>query len=60
VNCWWRQRAEMTLIEDGESLRIEGSGKERARIAYASEQDGQLVLSLQTKTGDQADLVSAR
>jgi hypothetical protein len=60
VNCWWRQRAEMTLIEDGESLRIEGSGKERARIAYASEQDGQLVLSLQTKAGDQADLVSAR
>jgi hypothetical protein len=60
VNRWWRQRAEMKLIEDGESLRIEGAGKERARIAYASERDGQLVFSLQTKTGDQTDLVSAR
>jgi hypothetical protein len=60
VSCWWRQRAEMELIEDGESLRIEGTGKERARIAYASEQDGQLVFSLQTETGDQTDLVSAQ
>jgi hypothetical protein len=60
VNRWWRQRAEMELIEDGESLRIEGTGNERARIAYASERDGQLVFSLQTKTGHQTDLVSAR
>lgn len=43
VAQWWRQRSEMTLIEDGNELRIEGEGKERARIAYASEKDGRLV-----------------
>ena len=48
VNRWWRQRAEMRLVEDGDSWRIEGSGKERARIAYASEKQGKLVLTLQT------------
>jgi len=47
VNRWWRQRAEMRLVEDGEGWRIEGPGKERARIAYASEKQAQLVLTLQ-------------
>ena len=37
VDHWWRQRAAMTLVEDGEGLRIEGAGSERARLAYASE-----------------------
>ena len=47
VNCWWRQRAEMTLVEEGENWRIEGPGNERARIAYASEDQGRLVLNLE-------------
>ena len=47
VNRWWRQRAEMKLVEDGEGWRIEGAGNERARIAYASEQDGQLIFTFQ-------------
>jgi len=47
VNRWWRQRAEMGLVEDGEGLRIEGAGSERARIAYATEKDGRLVLTVQ-------------
>jgi len=47
VDQWWRQRTEMRLVADGDSWRIEGPGKERARIAYASEEDGRLVLSLQ-------------
>jgi hypothetical protein len=42
VNTWWRQRAEMQLVEDSNGLRIEGTGKERARIAYASEKNGRL------------------
>jgi hypothetical protein len=46
VNNWWRQRAEMSLIEEGGSWRIEGAGKERARIAYASENQGCLVFTL--------------
>ena len=49
VNRWWRQRAEMKLVENGQGWQIEGAGKERARIAYASEKEGQLVLTLQTQ-----------
>jgi hypothetical protein len=52
VNCWWRQRAEMRLVEDGEDLRIEGTGKERASIAYASEQNGRLIFTLRTTSAD--------
>jgi hypothetical protein len=47
VNRWWRQRAEMTLVEYPHGWEIEGQGKERARIAYASEHQGQLVVTLQ-------------
>jgi hypothetical protein len=46
VNRWWRQRREMKLVPQGDGWRIEGEGRERARIAYASEHDGQLVYSL--------------
>jgi hypothetical protein len=47
VNRWWRQRAEMRLVEAGDTLRIEGPGSERARLAYASEKDGRLVFTPQ-------------
>jgi hypothetical protein len=47
VNSWWRQRAGMQLIEDTDWLRIEGPGGERARIAYATESEGQLVFTVQ-------------
>ena len=36
----------MKLVPQGDGWRIEGEGSERARIAYASEHDGQLVYSL--------------
>jgi hypothetical protein len=49
VNRWWRQRAELTVVGDGDDWRIEGPGKERARVAYASEKEGRLVLSLQNQ-----------
>jgi hypothetical protein len=57
ANRWWRQRAEMRLIEDGADLRIEGLGAERASIAYASETDGRLVFTFHPKS---ADRVSSR
>jgi len=47
VNRWWRQRAEMRLVEHAQGWQIEGSGKERARIAYASEKEGHLVVTVQ-------------
>jgi hypothetical protein len=51
VNRWWRQRAEMTIIEENDTLRIEGAGSARARIAFASEKDGQLVVDVQSSSG---------
>jgi hypothetical protein len=45
VNRWWRQRAEMKLIACGDEWLIEGEGNERARIAYAREERGKLVVT---------------
>jgi hypothetical protein len=56
VNRWWRQRAEMRLVEDGEDLRIEGAGSERARIAFASEQNGQLIFTFETPASGRINL----
>jgi hypothetical protein len=47
VNDWWRQRAELRVVEDGTGWRIVGAGSERARIGYAEEQRGHLALSVQ-------------
>jgi hypothetical protein len=46
INRWWRQRADMQLVKGKRGWRIEGPGSERASVAYASEKDGRLVLSL--------------
>jgi hypothetical protein len=35
VDRWWRSRSQMNLVRGGNAWRIEGPGKERARIAYA-------------------------
>jgi hypothetical protein len=42
VNRWWRQRDQMKLIETPNGWTIQGPGSQRARVAYASEKDGQL------------------
>ena len=47
LNHWWRQRAKMRLVEDGDRIWIEGEGCEQARIAYASEINGELTYALQ-------------
>jgi hypothetical protein len=43
VNEWWRQRSKMTLAPHGSSWRIEGPGKERARLAYARRDGDRLI-----------------
>ena len=48
VDRWWRRRATMTLVEDGDGVRIEGEGSERARIAYAGEKDGRLEYTIES------------
>jgi hypothetical protein len=47
VNRWWRERSQMRLVPgEGGLWRIAGPGHERARIAYASIRDGQLVYTV--------------
>lgn len=48
VASWWRDRANMRLVEVNGRWQIEGKGSERARIAYASEKDGKLAYSFQS------------
>lgn len=45
VNRWWRQRSSMTLAARRDGWEIEGQGKERAQIAYMTEQGGHLVFT---------------
>lgn len=51
VNRWWRQRAEMRAVEDGNGWKIEGEGKERAVLAYASEIDGKFTVRVEKNCG---------
>lgn len=46
VNRWWRQRDQMVLTRRGNAWTIEGEGSERARVAFATLHDGQLVYSV--------------
>ncbi len=36
VATWWRQRSQMELVHENGRWQVEGPGKERARVAYAS------------------------
>jgi hypothetical protein len=47
INKWWRVRSELKLVTDGLGWRIDGEGKDRARIAYAHLADGQLKYSFE-------------
>jgi hypothetical protein len=55
VNRWWRQRAEMQLVENSEGWQIEGAGKERARVAYASAKEGRLLITVQGSAEETSD-----
>ena len=60
ANRWWRQRAKMRLVESSQGWQIEGPGKERARVAYASVKDGRLVLSVPASSDAKCCLASER
>ena len=36
VANWWRERSQMNLVYEGSRWRVEGPGKDRARVAYAT------------------------
>jgi len=42
VDGWWRKRADMKLVRSESGWQIAGPGSERARIAYACQQDGHI------------------
>jgi hypothetical protein len=42
VAAWWRLRSELQLVKEGGTWQIQGPGKETARIAYATLDNGKL------------------
>ncbi len=48
VASWWRQRSKMRLFDVKGTWQIEGEGKERARVAYATEKDGRISYSFES------------
>jgi hypothetical protein len=42
VDRWWRARAKMQLVRNGNEWHIEGDGSERAVLAYARNVEGEL------------------
>jgi hypothetical protein len=48
VNHWWRNRQRMRLIQRGGRWLIEGPDSQRARVAWATLQDGAVRFTLDT------------
>jgi hypothetical protein len=46
VDQWWRARGQMKLVQNGSQWEIEGADNRRARIAYATIDNGRLVYEL--------------
>jgi len=51
VERWWRERSRMTVVRDGEGWRIEGAGRERARLAYAVLEGDGLTFAVEPTAG---------
>ena len=47
VDRWWRQRSAMQLVEEDGKWRIRGDGCERARVAFASFDNGTLTYTIE-------------
>ncbi len=47
VDRWWRERGQMRIVGDEGTWRIEGAGKERARLAFATLVDEELTFAIQ-------------
>jgi hypothetical protein len=46
VERWWRNRSRMSLVRTGDHWKIEGPDANRARVAFASLDDDEVVYSL--------------
>jgi hypothetical protein len=47
VANWWRERSKMELVQENGKWRVEGPGKERARVAFASLAGDEMIYSLE-------------
>jgi hypothetical protein len=47
VNDWWRKRAAMRMVRDGDQWTVEGAGSERARVAYARLVNDKLIYKIE-------------
>src|SRR5690348_1380330 len=56
VDRWWRTRSQLKLIKRGGDWKIEGQGKERARIAYAILDGKQLVYEQASTVAPEVDV----
>lgn len=54
IDRWWRARSQMKLVSEGGKWRIEGAGKERAKVAYAILSGDEMVYSLREPTGKES------
>lgn len=49
VDQWWRERSQMSVVPDGNGWRIEGKGRERARLASASLAGDKLAFTIEDR-----------
>ena len=52
VDRWWKERARMTIVGEADRWRIEGPGRERARVAYASLDGDRLAFMLDPSSAE--------
>jgi hypothetical protein len=50
VDRWWRDRANMRIVQRESTYKIEGSGSERAALAFARLEGGELKYSIESQT----------
>ncbi len=60
VDQWWRQRSQMRIVREGNGWRIEGSGHERAQLAYASERNGKIEYTIDSRSEVRSGLSEKR
>jgi len=53
VDRWWRARNQLKLVQKNNHWEIEGPGSERARVAYASTEEGRLTFALGTEVAQE-------
>ncbi len=51
IDSWWRARSRMSVVQDGNSWRIEGDHTKRAVLAYANIVNGKLTYELAQASG---------